>query len=278
MTVRMRIDGRLVEISTVTADDASRIQNVIKGMSGMQMTIKRQPQDGRMVLTLPTGNRVALRVASAPLTEDRERIVMRVQNPAQSYRSVPSIGFSTSVTEGIMDVLRKRSGIFVVTGPPGEGKTSTLYTALSSIAGPSVSTVSVEDPIESPLNWVSQSEVVRGHFDFPVALRTLLRNDPDFIFIRDRETAEIAVEAAMVGRLVLTTMHVNRAVEAVERFVTLGVEPRMLAPTLQAVMNQRLVLTLCEHCRRDGQLPPGVEPRWHPEVDEGDLHIREADP
>jgi type IV pilus assembly protein PilB len=251
LVVRMRMDGVLTVVDRLDVSNAHRIINVAKTMSRMDIAERRRPQDGRMTVATPAGARVALRVSSFPVGDDREKLAMRIVREYAGFDSIASLGLSPASHERLNRLFSYRDGIVIITGPPGSGKTTTLYSALLQITDETVNTVTIEDPIEADIG-LNQSQVVPGVYAMADALRSFLRGDPDFIMvgeIRDEDTASLAVEASLVGRLVVSSMHVSRASDAVERFVSLGVEPRLIANGLRGVANQRLLRRLCEHCR-----------------------------
>jgi general secretion pathway protein E len=225
----------------------------VKIMSGLNIAEKRLPQDGRFRVIV-AGREVDIRVSIIP-TFFGERTVLRLLDKQRGVLSLVDIGMGTR-ENGLMEkLLHRTSGIILVTGPTGSGKTTTLYSALSSINSPDKNIITIEDPIEYQLQGVGQIQVnPKIDLTFAQGLRSILRQDPDIIMvgeIRDAETAEIAMQASLTGHLVLSTLHTNDAATAITRLIDMGIEPFMVASTLSAVLAQRLVRTICPHCREE---------------------------
>jgi general secretion pathway protein E len=223
----------------------------LKIMAGLDIAEKRLPQDGRIALKL--GDRqVDVRVSTLP-TGAGERVVLRLLDQEAARLDLATLGMSGDTLSTIDALIRQPHGILLVTGPTGSGKTTTLYAGLSRLPRGTTNMMTVEDPIEYALDGVAQTQVnARIELTFARALRSILRQDPDVIMIgeiRDLETAQIAVQASLTGHLVLATLHTNDAASAITRLADMGVEPYLLATSLLGVLAQRLVRTLCPHCR-----------------------------
>jgi len=223
----------------------------VKVMGQLNIAEKRLPQDGRIRIKL-AGRDIDIRLSTIPCTFG-ERIVMRLLDKATTILDLPEIGMSTRDMELMDQVIRRSHGIVLVTGPTGSGKTTTLYAALSRINTPDLNILTVEDPVEYQIRGIGQMAInPKIGLTFAAGLRSFLRQDPDVILvgeIRDRETAEIAIQASLTGHLVFSTVHTNDAASAVTRLVDMGVEPFLVASSLTAVMAQRLVRRLCADCR-----------------------------
>jgi general secretion pathway protein E len=224
----------------------------IKVLGRMDVVEKRRPQDGRLKTVAPDGGEVELRLSTMP-TAFGEKMVMRIFDPENLVKDYRELGFSDEEEKKWGQITGKPHGIILVTGPTGSGKTTTLYSTLKQLAVPEVNVCSVEDPIEMVEPSFNQMQVQANiGVDFASGIRTLMRQDPDIIMvgeIRDLETAEMAIQAALTGHLVLSTLHTNDAPAAVSRLLDLGVPPYLLQSTLLGVMAQRLIRTLCPHCK-----------------------------
>jgi general secretion pathway protein E len=223
----------------------------------MDITEKRRPQDGRVKTKTPDGEEIELRLSTMP-TAFGEKLVLRIFNPDILVKNFKDLGFSDDELERWNTMVSQAHGIILVTGPTGSGKTTTLYTTLKQLAQPEVNVCTVEDPIEMVSPHLNQMQVQSNiGLDFASGVRTLLRQDPDIIMvgeIRDLETAEMAVQAALTGHLVLSTLHTNDAPSAVTRLLDLGTPPYLINATLLGVVAQRLVRTLCPHCKQPGEV------------------------
>jgi general secretion pathway protein E len=250
VVVRFRVDGVLSEVAGVPMRFHSSIVARIKIMSGLNIAEKRLPQDGRIRIKL-AGKDIDIRVATAP-TVHGERVTMRLLDRSAVLLDLASIGMDERTLGRIEDLITRPYGIILVTGPTGSGKTTTLYSCLSRINRPDINILTVEDPVEYQLDGVSQVAVSpKINLTFATGLRSFLRHDPDVIMvgeIRDRETAEIAIQASLTGHLVFSTIHTNDAAGAFTRLIDMGVEPFLVASSLLANMAQRLVRTLCKEC------------------------------
>ena len=256
--VRFRIDGVLHQVYAIPTSVLTAITSRIKLLGRMEIVEKRRPQDGRIKTLAPDGEEVELRISTMP-TAFGEKIVMRIFSPEVLVRDFTDLGFTTDDRTRWETMTREPNGIILVTGPTGSGKTTTLYSTLKGLSTPEVNVCTIEDPIEmiEPLFNQMQVQPTIG-VDFASGVRTLLRQDPDIIMvgeIRDRDTADMAVQAALTGYLVLSTLHTNDAPTAVTRLLDLGVPSYLLNSTLLGVMAQRLVRTLCPHCKQPGEPP-----------------------
>lgn len=250
--VRFRLDGTLRDVIEPHRALHAALVSRIKIMAQLDIAEKRLPQDGRIALRI-AGRPVDVRVSTLP-TGHGERVVMRLLDKESGRLDLAKLGMDGATLEGVNALTRQPHGIFLVTGPTGSGKTTTLYAALSRIDSLAMNIMTVEDPIEYDLDGIGQTQVnSRIDMDFARALRAILRQDPDVIMIgeiRDLETAQIAVQASLTGHLVLATLHTNDAASAVTRLIDMGVEPFLLASSLIGVLAQRLVRRLCHQCRR----------------------------
>jgi len=256
--VRFRIDGVLYQVYAIPQAVLTAVTSRIKLLARMEIVEKRRPQDGRIKTVTPDGEEVELRISTMP-TAFGEKIVMRIFSPDVLVRDFIDLGFTSDDRARWEQMTREPNGIILVTGPTGSGKTTTLYSTLKGLATPEVNVCTVEDPIEMIEPTFNQMQVQPIiNVDFASGVRTLLRQDPDIIMvgeIRDRDTADMAVQAALTGHLVLSTLHTNDAPTAVTRMLDLGVPSYLINSTLLGVMAQRLVRTLCPHCKQPGEPP-----------------------
>ncbi|WP_174297905.1 GspE/PulE family protein [Sphingomonas bacterium] len=252
LVVRMRIDGVLRETLRMPPHVAPVVVSRVKVMARLDIAERRVPQDGRMGLTLG-GKLLDVRVSTLP-SRAGERVVLRILDKENAGIDLPALGFQPALLKLLTDTLAEPNGIVLVTGPTGSGKTTTLYAALRLLNDGSRNILTVEDPVEYAVDGVGQTQVnPKVGLTFAAGLRAILRQDPDTVMvgeIRDRETAEIAVQASLTGHLVLSTVHTNDAPGAITRMRDMKVEPFLLASTLRAVIAQRLVRRLCPDCRR----------------------------
>ncbi len=251
VVVRNRIDGLLYKKVEAPKHAQSPIMARVKIMAGLNIAEKRLPQDGRIRRRI-AGKDIDVRVSTIP-TAHGERVVMRILDRSNVLLSLEDLGFAPSIYKSFVHLVTRPHGILMVSGPTGSGKTTTLYAALSRINSPDINILTVEDPVEYQLSGVGQMQVnSKIDLTFSSGLRAFLRQDPDVIMvgeIRDRETAEIAIQASLTGHLVLSTVHTNDAPGAVTRLVDMGVEPFLVSSTLIGVLAQRLVRNLCSTCK-----------------------------
>lgn len=258
LRVRMRVDGFLSDYMSPPKGTQYLIVSRIKIMANMNIAEKRLPQDGQINIQVGTQN-VNIRVSTLPSVHG-EKVVMRLLEKDKIIRPIESIGFSKSNYEMFMKFISYSHGIILLTGPTGCGKTTTLYSALNYMSSPELNIITVEDPVEYRLEGISQVQVnTRIDLTFASCLRTILRQDPDIIMVgemRDFETAEIGTRAALTGHLVFSTLHTNNAAQAVTRLIDMGVPGFLVSASLVGVVAQRLVRTICEHCREEYRLTP----------------------
>jgi type IV pilus assembly protein PilB len=252
VVVRYRIDGVLHDVLTLPKELHPALVARIKILSNLKLDETRLPQDGRTQFKSDEGEQVSLRVSVLPSVEG-EKVVMRVLEESLRNFSLNSLGFFKEDLAKVTQAIRKPHGMILVTGPTGSGKTTTLYTILGILNTVGVNISTVEDPVENRIRRVNQTQVNQtAGYTFASGLRSLLRQDPDIIMvgeIRDQETAKIAVNAAMTGHLVLSTLHTNDAPGTIPRLLDLGVEPFLLASTLELIVAQRLVRKICPDCK-----------------------------
>lgn len=256
-TVRFRIDGVLHNVYQFPPQVTMAVVSRLKSLGRMNVAEKRKPQDGRVKTKTPDGGEVELRLSTLP-TAFGEKIVMRIFDPEVLLKGFDQLGFSADDLRRWQSMTSQPNGIILVTGPTGSGKTTTLYTTLKQLATPEVNVCTIEDPIEMIEGAFNQMQVQHNiDLTFASGVRALMRQDPDIIMvgeIRDLETAEMAIQAALTGHLVLSTLHTNDAPSAITRLLELGVPHYLLKATLLGVMAQRLVRTLCPHCKAPMQL------------------------
>lgn len=270
LLIRYRIDGILHDAMTLPKHAAAAITARIKVLASMRLDEKRQPQDGRFAVEA-AGERVSLRVSVMPVYYG-EKIVMRLLRESVSGFTLESLGFHGVGLERIHDSMKKTTGMVLSCGPTGAGKSTTLYTLLDIVNTPNVNISTIEDPIEYQMARVNQTQVrPEIGFTFASGLRTLVRQDPDIIMvgeIRDKETASLAINAALTGHLVLSTLHTNTAAGAVARLLDMGVEPFLLVSTLRVIIGQRLVRMLC-NTREEHELSRAEQTQLEKAVDAG---------
>jgi type IV pilus assembly protein PilB len=249
--IRYRVDGALYEMSPPPKQLALAVISRIKVMSNLNISERRMPQDGRINLNL-LGKQVDLRVSTLP-TAFGESVVLRVLDRSSVNLELESLGFPKPVFDFVTEVIQRPNGIFVVTGPTGCGKTTTLYSCLRRVNVIDSKLLTAEDPVEFDIEGIMQVGINdAAGMTFGKALRSFLRQDPDIIMVgemRDLETAQISVQASLTGHLVLSTLHTNDSPGAVTRLVDMGVEPFLISSTLMGVLGQRLVRTICKNCR-----------------------------
>lgn len=260
MRVRYRIDGLLRNIMEIPRHLRGDVNSRIKIMSGLDITERRKPQDGRIQMTLGD-QEVDMRISSLP-TVYGEKIVARLLHKSSHLLELEDFGFSPTNLEKIRKMLRLSQGLILVTGPTGSGKSTTLYAFLHSLNSPEKNIVTVEDPVEYRLDGVNHVQVnPKVDLTFATGLRTVLRQDPDVVMvgeIRDEETGEIAVRSALTGHLVLSTLHTNSAVATISRLLNMGLESYILSSTIIGIVAQRLVRTICRDCREPIELTDPV--------------------
>jgi type IV pilus assembly protein PilB len=252
MIIRMRIDGILTEMVPPPRKMQPAVLARIKILSRMDIAERRLPQDGRFKIRRGAGDDIDVRVSSLP-TIYGEKIVMRILDKSAVNHDLASLGLEPDMLERFKNTLLLPHGIIIVTGPTGSGKSTTLYSALNALKDPRKNITTVEDPVEYRQRGINQTQVKSEiGLTFAACLRSILRQDPDIVLIgeiRDKETMEIAIKASLTGHLVLSTFHTNDAPSAISRFVYMGLEPYLLASTLNLVVAQRLVRRVCEKCR-----------------------------
>jgi len=250
--IRFRIDGVLHPVYQMPMGVLTAMTARIKLLGRMDVVEKRRPQDGRIKTRNPGGDEVEMRISTLP-TAFGEKMVMRIFDPDTTVKDLDALGFSAHDAQRWELLVKRPNGIILVTGPTGSGKTTTLYSTLKRVATEEVNVSTVEDPIEMIEPSFNQTQVQpQLDFGFPEGLRALMRQDPDIIMvgeIRDQQTAEMAVQAALTGHLVFSTLHTNDAPSAVTRLMELGVPAYLINATLLGVLAQRLVRTLCKHCK-----------------------------
>ncbi|MCW5590736.1 MAG: type II secretion system ATPase GspE [Burkholderiales bacterium] len=260
LAVRYRIDGVLNEVESPPRRLSAAVISRVKIMANLDIAERRLPQDGRIKLRVQ-GKEIDLRVSTVP-TMHGESVVMRILDKGGVPLDFASLGFDGRVLETFLEALNQPHGILLVTGPTGSGKTTTLYTALDRLNQPDVKILTVEDPVEYQMPGINQIQVrPQINLNFANALRSIVRQDPDVIMIgeiRDLETAEIAVQSALTGHLVLSTVHTNDAPSTVNRLLDMGVEDYLLTSTVVGILAQRLVRSLCARCRKPYRALPEV--------------------
>ena len=263
--VRFRIDGVLHQVYQIPMSVMAAMVSRIKILGRMDLVEKRRPQDGRIKTRTADGLEAELRLSTLP-TAFGEKLVMRIFDPEVLVRNFTDLGFSEEDQSRWKSMSDSPHGIILVTGPTGSGKTTTLYSTLKQLATPAVNVCTIEDPIEMVEPAFNQMQVQTSiDLDFSQGVRALMRQDPDIIMIgeiRDLETAEVAIQAALTGHLVLSTLHTNDAPAAVTRMLDLGVPPYLISATLLGVMAQRLVRVLCPHCKKSSPASPEDEVLW----------------
>ena len=275
MRTRYRIDGVLFEMKQSPLKMHPAIVSRIKIMADLDISERRLPQDGKIKVSV--GNRaIDLRISTLP-TYYGEKVVIRVLDSASIMRGLEQLGMESDVTESFGKQVAMPHGILLVTGPTGSGKSTTLYSALSQMDGDKLNVSTVEDPVEYELGFCNQVQIIEKiGLDFATALRSLLRQDPDVIMIgeiRDNETARIAVQAALTGHLVLSTLHTNDAACSITRLVDIGIEPYLIAASLNAVLAQRLVRKICSNCKQVQQVSEHVAKYVESEgIEPGQIH------
>ena len=251
--IRVRVNGDLVTLMNVSSSVQNQLATRLKLISGMNIAEKRIPQDGRFSQTVD-GIPLDVRVSSLPMVHGEKIVIRILSTGAIKTRGLHELGMSDYNYKLFESMIKCPHGVILVTGPTGSGKSTTLYAALGAIARPEVNVVTVEDPVEKQMEGINQCQInVKSGMTFPAALRSILRQDPDVIMIgemRDGETAEIGIRAAITGHLVLSTLHTNDAASTIVRLVDMGIPAYMVASSLIGVVAQRLVKVLCPKCRK----------------------------
>ncbi len=253
--VRLRVDGLLKRLTLIPASVAEAIIRHFKAKSGMDPTGNLIPQDGRMLIEV-AGRQYDLRISTLPVAGHKEKLVIRFLNRQSAYK-LSDIGFSLDEIHTVNRLAARPSGVILVCGPTGSGKTTSLYSILSTLNNEQTSIMTVENPVEYQMQGLSQTEVnEKAGMTFARALRAILRQDPDVLLIgeiRDQETAQIAMQSALTGHLVFSTLHTNDSLSAIPRLLDLGINPVILAESLSGIMSQRLLRKLCSHCKQAGE-------------------------
>jgi type IV pilus assembly protein PilB len=257
--IRIRVNGDLVELMNVSNIVHNSLVTRYKIISGMNIAEKRVPQDGRFSQVVD-GQKLDVRVSSLPMVNG-EKIVIRILSTGDvALRKITDLGMNDFNYNKFEKMLKVPQGVLLVTGPTGSGKTTTLYAALGELAKPNVNVITVEDPVEKSIDGINQCQVnEKAGMTFSAALRSILRQDPDIVMVgemRDQETAEIAIRAAITGHMVLSTLHTNDAASTVTRLVDMGVQPYMVATSLIGIVAQRLVKKICPECKSPRRSTP----------------------
>jgi general secretion pathway protein E/type IV pilus assembly protein PilB len=256
LRVRYRIDGKMVQIRSVHKDYWSAIAVRIKIMSGMNIAETRKPQDGRIESEI-LGRKIDFRVSTQP-TINGENIVMRILDEKQSVITLDKLGFSNHCIDILKKIVKRPEGVIILTGPTGSGKTTTLYTILNYINSIDKNIMTLEDPVEYHIPLIRQSNIKNDiGMDFATGIKAILRQDPDVILvgeIRDKETAVTAIQAAMTGHQVYSSLHTNDALSAIPRLMNIGVPNYLMAGSLIGVIAQRLARKLCVHCKKEAPI------------------------
>ncbi len=259
--VRFRVDGLLQEVASVPHEMWKRIISRIKLISGLKINVTERPQDGRFTIFLKNGD-TDVRVSTIP-TNWGESVVMRILKPSAINVDFGKLGFRPLAQKKLEREMEKPHGMIITTGPTGSGKTTTLYAILRTLNKADVKILTLEDPIEYKLEGINQSQIDHTkQYTFANGLRSILRQDPDIVMvgeIRDLETAETAINAALTGHLMLSTLHTNDAAGALPRFISMGVKPFLLSPSMNAIIGQRLLRKICETCKEKLTLDPETQ-------------------
>ncbi len=258
--VRFRIDGALKKHLDIEKSVANLVINRIKVISNLDISEKRIPQDGRTQVGI-SGKTLDIRVSVLP-TYHGERVVMRILMQSESIPTLEELGFEEDTTKAFYKLLNHAHGMILVTGPTGSGKSTTLHSFLQHISSPDKNIITIEDPVEYNADHVNQIQVnEKVGLTFAAGLRSILRQDPDVVMvgeIRDKETAQIAIQAALTGHLLLSTLHTNDATSSLTRLMDMGIEDYLLSSTLIGVLAQRLVRKLCNHCKAPAKIPSNI--------------------
>lgn len=253
--IRLRIDGMLQDVTFVNKQIYDTLLSRIKLLSGMKLNISDKPQDGRFSINID-GSAIEIRSSTLP-AEKGEAAVLRILNP-KNLMTMEALGLRDDLQEVFQKEIQKPNGMIIVTGPTGSGKTTTLYAFLKEIQKPEIKIITIEDPIEYHLEGISQTQVQpQKGYDFATGLKSIVRQDPDVILvgeIRDLETVNIALQAALTGHLVFTTLHTNDAAGTVARLISLGAKPANIGPAVNLTIAQRLVRKVCEKCGKPAKI------------------------
>ncbi|PIX62262.1 hypothetical protein CO057_00490 [Candidatus Uhrbacteria bacterium CG_4_9_14_0_2_um_filter_41_50] len=256
IAARLRVDGILQNVAMIDHDQWKKIINRIKLIAGLKLNVNDRPQDGRFTI-FQKDKKIDVRTSTLP-TAWGESVVMRILNPESIQLEFEQLGFRPAALKRLEAEIHKPHGMIVTTGPTGSGKTTTLYAILQKLNQPGVKIITLEDPVEYKLEGINQSQIDHSKdYTFAKGLRSILRQDPDIVLvgeIRDLETGETAIQAALTGHLLLSTIHTNDAAGAIPRFISMGVKPFLLAPAINAIMGQRLLRRLCEKCKKPVEL------------------------
>lgn len=252
--LEIRLHGMLLPLASLSHHNYIDLVRRVKFMSKLKLNVTNMPQDGQYTFEAP-GRTVNVRVASIP-SRFGETFTLRLLDPQKGIVPLEQLGFPKMIHEKLAELVKLPNGLILVTGPTGSGKTTTLYALLNTIVGKQRNIITLEDPIEYELPGIVQSQVDHDHdYDFARGLRSILRHDPNVVLvgeIRDMETAQTAIDASLTGHLVLSTLHTNSAIEAIPRFLSMGVSPYTFAPSLRGILAQRLVRTLTDECKQEG--------------------------
>lgn len=263
--LEIRLHGMLEKLMDLTASQYEQLLRKVKFDSKLKLNITNIPQDGQYTFDAP-GRQVNVRVATLP-SRFGESVTLRLLDPKRGIVALSELGFPSDMIATLEQIVRMPYGLFLVTGPTGSGKTTTLYALLSTVVGTKRHIITLEDPVEYEIPGIVQSEMDSSHgFTFASGLRSVLRHDPNVILvgeIRDLETAQTAIDAALTGHLVLSTLHTNSALEAIPRLLSMGVSPYTFAPALRAVLAQRLVRTVSSECRAEGAKCDPADPKTY---------------
>jgi type IV pilus assembly protein PilB len=259
--LRYRIDGVLSVVATLAKEVWDRLDSRVKNIAGLKINVTAKPQDGRITIFLAKGEKIDVRVSVLP-TAYGESIVMRLLKSNIASLQFEDLGVRGKAYEDLKRQVERPTGMIVTTGPTGSGKTTTLYAILNKLNSPETKIITLEDPIEYKLEGISQSQIDHSAgYSFADGLRSILRQDPDIIMVgelRDLETVEVSIQAALTGHQVLSTLHTNDAAGAIPRFLSMGAKPFLLAPALNAVIGQRLVRKIHDKCKIETQLEPAM--------------------
>lgn len=252
LRIRFRIDGILYEYKQICADMAGQLITRLKILAHINIAQKRIPQDGKFTIEIPGHQSLDVRVATFPCVEG-EKVVLRLLQRQNQVSSLDQLGMSPQLFAQFNELIHRSSGFFLVTGPTGSGKTSTLYAALSALNSNDNHIVTLEDPVEYHIEGIIQGNIhPEAGFTFERGVRAILRQDPDIVMvgeIRDAQTAQVAVEAALAGHLMVSTLHTANAPLALTRLVDMGIEPFLLNAAVSGILAQRLVRKICTHCK-----------------------------